>query len=88
MELTAYHKYLLHVTNADRASLAARLLVDVVQDQNPMAFELLEMTGDKEYTQQTFFSAADLLIIAHNNESTEKPIGDICQVQEPENKKV
>jgi hypothetical protein len=85
MELLAYHKYLLQVTNADRASLAARLLVDVVQDQNPMAFELLEMTGDKEYTQQTFFSAADLLIIANNNESTEKPIGDTGEVQEPRN---
>jgi hypothetical protein len=50
-----------------------------------MAFELLEMTGDKEYTQETFFKAADLLIIAHNNESTEKPIGDIHEVSEPRN---
>ena len=80
MTLTAYHKYLLQVSNADRASLAARLLVDVVQDQNPMAFDLLEMTGDKEYTQETFFKASDLLIIANNNESTEKPIGDIHEV--------
>jgi len=85
MTLTAYHKYLLQVTNADRASLAAQLLVDVAQDRNPQAFELLEMTGDKEYTQQTFFSAADLLIIAHNNESTEKPIGDMDEIQESRN---
>jgi len=85
MQLTAYHQHLLAAGKCDRSSIAALLLVAVAQDRNPMAFELLELTGDKEYTQETFFKAADLLIIAHNNESTEKPIGDICQVQEPEN---
>ena len=69
MQLTAYHQHLLSAGKCDRASMAALLFVDVVQDQNPMAFELLEMTGDKEYTQETFFKASDLLIIAHNNEN-------------------
>jgi hypothetical protein len=70
MNLTAYHHYLLRESKKDRRHLAVLLFMDVVEDRNPQAFELLESTGDIEYDEQTFLKASDLLIIADNNEKT------------------
>ncbi len=65
MELLAYHKFLLEKSAKDRRHLAVLLFMDIAE-QNPMAFDLLEMTGDKEYKEQSFFKAADILIIEAN----------------------
>jgi len=69
MELTAYHRYLLRESKCDRKHLAVLLYLDVVKDQNKMAFELLEKTGDKHFTEQTFLKVADNLIIESNKQN-------------------
>ena len=72
MTLTAYHRYLLSESKGDRRHLSVLLYLDVVKDQNPMAFELLAMTGDKKYTEQTFLKIADILIIESNKQKDEE----------------
>ena len=62
--LTPYHKWTLRECRKDRTAIAHRLFADVVEDRNPLAYELLEMTGDTEYTKDTFFKAADILLEA------------------------
>lgn len=61
IEPTAYHKYLFKITEGNPVRLANQLVSDVVNDQNPQAFELLEQTGDIEYTPETFIKAAKIL---------------------------
>jgi hypothetical protein len=64
MKLLAYHKWLLREAEGDREKLAQILLHDLMQDQNPMAFDLLEKTGDKGFSNRTLLKAADLLLKA------------------------
>ena len=63
-ELLAYHKWLIRCSDKDRRTLAGLILKDVVDDQNEMAFELLALTGDEKYTEETFSKAADILLNA------------------------
>jgi hypothetical protein len=44
-----------------RKILALAIHIDCVQ-HNLQAFDLIELTGDKKYNDQTFFKAADLLL--------------------------
>jgi hypothetical protein len=59
MELTAYHKWLLRYETRDR--IANRIFIDC-GDGNEQAYDLLEATGDVEYTKDTFLKAADLIL--------------------------
>jgi hypothetical protein len=61
MELLAYHKWLIERSGGDIDVLALRIFLDA-RDQNPMAFELLELTGDKAYTRETFIKAAKIIL--------------------------
>jgi hypothetical protein len=61
LKLTAYHKWLIERSGGDIDVLALRIYFDA-RDQNQMAFELLELTGDKAYTRETFVKAAKMLI--------------------------
>ena len=63
-ELLAYHKWCLRQSGKDRKTLAGILLSDMLQDQNPLVFDLLEMTGDIAYNQESFYKAADILLKA------------------------
>jgi hypothetical protein len=72
MELLAYHKWLLETSAKDRRHLAVLLYLDIVQDRNPMAFDLLKLTGDKEYNENSFLKAADILIIQSNKDEETK----------------
>ncbi len=67
MELLAYHKALILKSAKDRRHLAVLLFMDIAE-QNPMAFDLLKLTGDKEYNENTFLKAADILIIQSNKD--------------------
>lgn len=67
MTLTAYHRYLLEKSAKDRRHLAVLLFMDIA-DQNPMAFDLLKLTKDKEYNEESFLKAADILIIQANKD--------------------
>ena len=58
---TAYHRYLWSKCEGHPVALANELVSNVVNDQNPQAFDLLELTGDIEYTAETFVKAAKLL---------------------------
>jgi len=40
----------------------------LMNDQNPMAFDLLAMTGDSNYSQQTLLKAADILLKAEKEQ--------------------
>jgi hypothetical protein len=62
--LLAYHKWLLRISNKDRIALAGLIYRDCLYDQNQMAFELLERTGDDKFSDETFLKAADLLLRA------------------------
>jgi len=62
-ELLAYHKWLLRESGKDRSTLVGLILSDL-SEQNPMAFELLEATGDRTYNADTIFKAADILLNA------------------------
>jgi hypothetical protein len=63
-QLLAYHKWCIRQSGKDRKTLAGILFADIVQDQNPLVFDLLEMTGDEDYTQESFYKAADILLKA------------------------
>ena len=67
MELLAYHKWLLREAKGSREKLAQILLGHLMNDQNPMAFDLLAMTGDKDYSKQTLLKAADILLKAEKD---------------------
>ena len=41
-------------------AIAGKLYMEI-QNQNPMAFEILEQTGHKEYTKETFMAAGYLV---------------------------
>jgi len=68
MELLAYHKWLLREAKGSRETLAQILLGHLMNDQNPMAFDLLAMTGDKEYSKHTLLKAADILLKAEKEQ--------------------
>lgn len=68
MELLAYHKWLLREAKGSREKLAQILLGHLMNDQNPMAFDLLAMTGDKDYSKQTLLKAADILLKAEKEQ--------------------
>jgi hypothetical protein len=68
MELIAYHKWLLRESKGDRERLAQLLLHDLMEDQNPMAFDLLEKTGEQSYNSHTLLKAADLLLKAEKEQ--------------------
>jgi len=63
-DLLAYHKWLLRLSGKDRITLAGLIFSDCMRDQNELAFELLELTGDTKYGDETFLKAADILINA------------------------
>jgi hypothetical protein len=64
IELTAFHKWLMKITGGDVIKLTEQLMHEVLNNQNPQAYGLLEATGDKNYTRQTFVKASELLIYA------------------------
>ena len=64
MRLTAYHEWLIKTCKRNKNLIIHTLKRDC-NNNNPQAFDLLEATGDKEYTLETFAKAADLLL---NNE--------------------
>lgn len=68
MELLAYHKWLLQEAKGSKEKLAHQLLHDLMEDQNPLAFELLEKTGDGSYNNHTLLKAADLLLKAEKEQ--------------------
>lgn len=68
MELLAYHKWLLQEAQGSRERLAQILLHDLMEDQNPMTFDLLEKTEDKSYNNHTLLKAADLLLKAEKDQ--------------------
>lgn len=57
----AYHHYLMKATNGDLEDLTLLIRHHVIEDNNPMAYDLLEATGDKTYTSGTFKKAAQLV---------------------------
>jgi hypothetical protein len=57
---TAYQKWLFMQSEGHPVKLAD-LIVSEVMQQNRAAFELLEMTGDVEYTAETMIKAAKIL---------------------------
>jgi hypothetical protein len=61
MEKTAYHGYLKQ-NFLNREGIAQALLNDVMDHQNPQAFDLLKETGDEAYTKETFLKAADIVL--------------------------
>lgn len=48
-------------TGAWERLIANQLYQDIYNDQNPQAFELLDLTGDTNYTKETFLKAAYLV---------------------------
>ena len=69
MELLAYHKWLLREAKGDREKLASILLRNIMEDQNPMAFDLLKETGDTNYSRRTLLKAADILLKAEKEQN-------------------
>lgn len=50
----------------DRESLAEQLFADC-REQNPQAFELVNATGDKSFSPETFYKAADIVLATVKN---------------------
>lgn len=42
-------------------AIADQLSMDIYHDQNPQAFDILDLTGDTNYTKETFLKAAYLV---------------------------
>lgn len=73
---TAYFQWLMNVTypqvaikailmgtikGAWEEAISEQLFMDVYNDQNPQAFDLLDLTGDTQYNKDTFIKAAYLV---------------------------
>lgn len=57
---TAYQKWLF-MQGKGHPVVLANLIFSEVMQQNRAAFELLDMTGDKEYTAETMIKAAKMI---------------------------
>lgn len=60
LQPTAYMKWLVREC-PDRESLAEQLFADC-KEQNPQAFEIVDAIGNKQYSPETFYKAADLVL--------------------------
>jgi len=60
LEATAYHHWLVAKYKGDDLLMIEQLKRDAMQ-QSPQVFDLLEATGDKAYTQETFQKAVTLI---------------------------
>ncbi len=58
---TAFHKWLMRESDGNVVKLAGLIHNEIVNNQNPQAFELLDATGDVRYDEHTFVKAAKLL---------------------------
>lgn len=59
---SAFHHWLMKETGGDAVRIAKELTFEIMQNQNPQVLALLDATGDKNYTPQTFFKASEILI--------------------------
>ena len=70
MEMTAYIKYLLRITQGDKDCLALQLAHDCCE-RNPQAIDLVAATGDKAFTRHTFYKAAKLILEANETNTVD-----------------
>lgn len=49
------------IEGAWEEAISEQLFADIYNDQNPQAFDLLNLTGDTNYTRDTFLKAAYLV---------------------------
>ena len=66
--MTAFEHWLIEYY-VDEESIAAELCAQTLLYQNPQVAEILERTGDKEYTRDTFFKAARILLEKQKEEA-------------------
>ena len=59
--MNAFEEWLIE-NYKDEESIAGELYAQTLLYQNPQVAEILERTGDKAYTKETFFKAARLLL--------------------------
>lgn len=70
MESTAYTQWLLRTADdllteevGDERDIISFLLYTACnEDTNPQAFDIVSQVGDKEWTKETFYKAADLVL--------------------------
>ena len=60
--MTAFIQSLVSSSDGDTNTLALKLYEAILEHQSEDVFLLLESTGDKEYTFDTFIKAAKMLI--------------------------
>lgn len=61
IEPMAFHYWLMKVSEGNPVKIAEVLTNEIINNQNPQAFELLEATGDKNFTPDTFIKASELV---------------------------
>lgn len=62
MDREEYIDLLWKQTRGDQISLALQIRSDVTEEKNTLAIDLLNETGDKKVTGDTYFKAADIII--------------------------
>lgn len=78
--MNAYRKWLLQEFKTVEA-IAEELRIELL-NQNQMAFELLEDTGDKNYTWETILKAAELVVNKVEVKDFSEAIDDELQTNE------
>lgn len=58
---TAFHRWLIQITGGNIKLLTEVLKYEILNNQNPQAFDLLKATGDKNYTPETFVKASEFV---------------------------
>ena len=61
MIINAFHRFVWSINDGEREAVIEWLKKEIMGNQNPLVFELLEETGDTKYTNETFDKAYDVL---------------------------
>lgn len=63
-EPTAFHKWLIQSGQSDAELMEKILRAEIVEKQNPLAFQLMDLVdmGEKTFTFQTLIRAVDMII--------------------------
>ncbi|MBK9936699.1 MAG: hypothetical protein IPP05_21930 [Cytophagaceae bacterium] len=61
LEPTAFYRWILKVTGGDTDNIVSLLKHEILNNQNPQAFDLLAATGDNSCTHETFVKASELI---------------------------
>ena len=59
---TAFYRWIMKIAKGREDTIVQHLIFEAVNNANSQVFDLLEATGEKSYSKETFSKAAKILI--------------------------